>query len=468
MVPQSNWPSSASNYSKHVSDGQRGWWGFVPTVVALGVFAYSSHGLAGDRIGGAKPQLPQVGEEQALDRAQPTLKSTEQGSTILPRAEASRSSWVTLIQNLLSSPERASLAAGVGELLRQGDSTGAQQMLSAAVDLATFAIIIGDGIQDPDLQGILQAIARERQDTRLAQGVPAGDAEANASKAGEQGNGAESERMRAEAALQELHAVQGQLAALREKEVRVVELERALEQEKGRTASAIQDLSLVQEQLAAVTRSAIGAADTRDEHAREVEKGKAALLELTVQLTEAQEQLAALKASAAEAAELRGALERERGAARSAARETEALKGELVALQTSGANSTGAASSAAEEAERADAASQQLEAVQNQLSALQESEAKMQEELKQERQRSASAKGQITASEQEILALRAQLAGAAAIQEALRQEKESTVAALRDLHALQRQIADLEMRGQVVPAALLFQTTLIRDNARFW
>ena len=72
--------------------------------------------------------------------------------------------------------------------------------------------------------------------------------------------------------------MQEQLAALREKEVRVEELEHALEQEKGRTVSAIQDLNLVRGQLSAMTQNAIRAAETRDEHAREVEKGKAALV----------------------------------------------------------------------------------------------------------------------------------------------------------------------------------------------
>ncbi|WP_150117633.1 hypothetical protein [Microvirga vignae] len=361
----------------------------------------------------------------------------------------------------MSSPERSTLAADVGELLRQGDLTGARQKLEAAVDAGTFAIIIIDSIQDPKLQEMLQAMARERQDTRFAQDVPVGDVRAKGSNAGEPADATERERGRAEAALRELNAMQGQIAALREKEARVAELEHALEQEKGRTASAIQDLSLVRGQLTAMTQNASRAADKRDEHAQEVEKGKAALSELTAKLTEAQEQLATLKGSAAEAPELRAALERERAAARFAAREIETLKRELVTLQTSGVSSNGAISSASQEKERADAASQQLDAVQKQLSALRESEAKMQGQLKQERERNASVTRQLVAFQQEILALKAQAESTAAIQEALRQEKENTAAALHRVHALQGQIADLEARAEFVPAALLFQTTPI-------
>jgi DNA repair exonuclease SbcCD ATPase subunit len=372
--------------------------------------------------------------------------------------EASQREWISLFQELLSSPERTELAADVGELLRQKGLTGARQRLEAAVNAGTLAIIIGDSIQDPELQKLLQAVARERQDTRLAQGIPVADAGANGGKVGEPGDAAEKERVRAEAALQELHAVQEQLAALREKEARVVELEHKLEQEKGRTASVIQDLSLVRGQLIAMTQNAIRAAETRDEHAREVEKGKAASLELTAKLAQAQEQLVLLKGGAAEAAELRPALERERDAVKSAARELEALRRELVTLQTNAVSSAGAVSSAAQENERADATSQQLKAVQEQLSALRESEAKMQDVLKQERERSASAIRQLGASQREVLALKAQAASAAKIQEALRQEKENTAAAIRDVHALKRQIADLGAHTEFVPAALLFQT----------
>jgi myosin heavy subunit len=306
---------------------------------------------------------------------------------------------------------------------------------------------------------LLQAVARERQDTRLAQGIPVADAGANGGKVGAPGDAAEKERVRAEEALQELHAVQEQVAALREKEAKVVELEHKLEQEKGRTASVIQDLSLVRGQLTAMTQNAIRAAEPREEHAKEAEQGKAALLELTAKLAEAQEQLVLLKGSAAEKAELRPALERERDAVKSAARELEALRRELVALQTSAVSSAAAVSSATQEKERADATSQQLTAVQEQLSALRESKAKMQDELKQERGRSASVIRQLGASEREILALKAQAESAATIQEALRQEKENTAAALRDVHTLKKQIADVGAHTEFVPAALLFQTT---------
>jgi hypothetical protein len=459
MVSQSIWPSGASAYSQHVPRVRHGWWSLIITVVAVGVFACASHGLAGDEIGGAASHLNQSGEDESLDLAQPTPRLQEQGSTILPHAGTSENAWAAIIHDLMSDPERTKLAADVGELLRQGDMARARQMLNAAISLGTFAIITDDKILDPELQKLLQAKASERQATRLAQGLPADENRANRYNTDEAGGAVERERVRAEAALQELHAMQGELAALREKGGRVAELEHALEQEKGRTASATQDLSLVREQLAAMTRNAIRAADTIDEHAREVERGKAALSALTIELTEAQERLAALKGSAAEAAELRPALERERDAAKIAAREIESLRRELVTIQTSGISSTGAVRLTAQENERADAASQQLKAVQEQLSALRVGEARMQGELEQERERGASAIRQLEASQRETLALKAQATSAVAFQEALREEKENTAAALRDVHALKQQIADLGARREFVPAALLFQTT---------
>jgi hypothetical protein len=423
------------------------------------VLAYSSNGLAGDEIGGATPQLPQIGDGHAPDGTQRTPNPAEQDIAISPYVEASQRKWTSFFQELLSSPERTELAADVGELLRQKDLTGARQRLEAAVNAGTLAIIISDSIQDPELQTLLQAVARERQDTRLAQGIPVADTGANGGKVGESSDAAEKERVRAEEALQALHAAQEQLAALREKETRVVELEHKLEQEKGRTASAIQELSLVRGQLTAITQNDTRVAETRDEHAREVEKGKAALLELTAKLAEAQEQIVLLKWNAAEAAELRPALERERDAVKSAARELEALRRDLVTLQTSAVSSAAAVNSVAQEKERANATSQQLKAVQEQLSALRESKVEMQDELQQERGRSASVMRQLGASEREILALRSQAESAAAIQEALRQEKENSAAALRDVHILKKQIADVGAHTEFVPAALLFQTT---------
>jgi hypothetical protein len=341
-------------------------------------------------------------------------------------------------------------------------------MLNAAISLGTFAIITDDKILDPELQKLLQAIARERQATRLAQGLPADEDRANRNNPDEAGGAVEREWIRAEAALQELHAMQGELAALREKEARVAELEHVLEQEKGRTASAIQDLSLVREQLAAMTRNATRAADTIVEHAREVERGKAAVSALTTELTEAQEQLAVLKGSTEEAAELRLVLERERDAAKIAAREIEPLRRELVTLETSGISSTGAVSLNAQENERGDDKSHQLKAVQEQLSALRGGEARMRGELEQERGRSASAVRQLEASQRETLALKAQATSTVTFQEALRNEKENTAAALRDVRALMQQIAELGARREFVPAALLFQTTpvLLKSSTR--
>jgi hypothetical protein len=459
MVPQSSWPSSTSGYSKNVPTGRHGWWRLVAIIVALGVFPYSSRGLAGDEISGASSRLPQHGEDHALSRTGPTADVTEQDPAIFSHTEPSQGSWTSLIQSLVQSPERSALAADVGELLRQGDLTGARERLEAAIAVGTFAIILSDGIQEPDLQRLLQAMARERQDTRLAQATSGADAGANESKVGELKDAAERERVRAEAALDELHAMQGQLAALREREARVVELEHALEQEKGRNASASQDLSLVREQLSAMIDNATRAAEARDDQAREVEKVKAALSELTGKLAKAQEQLADVRGSTADTAELRATLERERDAVKLAARENESLKRELAMRQTSGVSANGAVSPVSEENERADAASRQLDAVHEQLSALQVNEAKMQDELKQERGRSASATRQLEASQKVILALKAQVASAATTQEALRQEQESSAAALRDVRALKRQISDLDAHTEFTPAALLFQTT---------
>ncbi|WP_445500846.1 hypothetical protein [Microvirga sp. G4-2] len=349
-----------------------------------------------------------------LDRAQPASDPAEQDSQ---KSYSEPSQWnaASVIQSLVSGPETTKLAAEVGELLRQGDWTGAHQILSAAVDTATFATIAIDSLRDPEVQKLLQSMARERRPPPSAQGVPAG----NGGKADGSGDAVERERIRAEAALQELHTVQ--------------------------------------EKLTAMTQDAVRAAARRDEQARELEKRKAELSELTVKLTEAQEQLARLKGSAEEAAELRAALERERGAARFSAREIESLKRQVVKLPTIGVSPSEAASSAPQEKERADAATQQLNTMRGQLAALRESEVRMQSELEQEKGRSASAARALLDSQREVLALKAQAASAAAIQEALRQEKEMTAAALREVHALKKQIADLEPRTEFVPAALLFQ-----------
>jgi hypothetical protein len=419
MVPQRSWPSSTSDGRKQALKGRRRWRGLVSAVGALGIFAYASCGLAGEE-GGTTSKLPQIRSDQMRDRAQLTPTPEEQDSQKF-YATASQRNAVSLVESLVSGPETTRLAADVGELLWQGDLVGAHQILSAAVDTGTFAKIAIDSIQDPEVQKLLQSIARERQDAPFARDVSAGNAGAIGRKAGGSGDAVERERIRAEAALQELHTVQGKLAAM--------------------------------------TQDVVRAAARRDEHARELEKGKAALSELTVKLTEAQEQLARFKGSAAEAAELRAALERERAAARFAAREIESLKRQVVKLPTIGVSPTEATSSAPQAKERAEAASQQLNTVRGQLSALRESEAKMQSELDQEKGRSASASRALLESQREILALKAQAASAAAIQESLRQEKEMTAAALREVHALKRQIADLEARTEFVPAALLFQIT---------
>lgn len=413
MVPQRSWPSSTSDDRGQAPWERRRWRGLMSAVGALGVFAYATCGLAGDG-GGTASKLPQIRSDQALDRAQLTPSSAEKDPQ-KSYAEAPQWYAASLMQSLVSGPETTNLAADVGELLRQGDLVGAHKLLSAAVDTGTLAKIAIDYIRDPEVQKLLQSIARERRDTSIDRDVSAGNTGEDRGKPGGSGDAVERERIRSEAALQE--------------------------------------------KLAAMTQDFVRAAARRDEDARELEKVKAEQVELSAKLTEAQEQLARLKESAAEAAELRAALERERGAARFAAREIETLKRQVVKLPTIGVSPTETASSAHQEKERADAASQQLNTVRDQLSALRESEAKVQSELEQEKGRSASAARALQEAQREILSLKAQAASAAAIQEALRDEREMTAAALREVHALKKQIADLEARTEFVPASLLFQTT---------
>jgi hypothetical protein len=459
MIPQRSWPSGISNYGKQDLTALCGWWALMPIAVALSTFAYSSHGFASDAASRATYRPPVVGSAQTEDHAQLISDPAEQRPAAFPYPYESQKDLASLIKLLVSGPGRTELAANVGKLLLQGDLTGAQQMLSAALDVGTLAVFIVDVIQDPEVQGTLQAIAREHQGASLDSRVYANDAGVGGAKGGEPRDAAERERAHADAALQELHAAQEQLAASREKETRVAELELALELEKERTASAMQDLGHVREQLAAMAQEVTRAADTRDEYEREVKGAKTALMDLTMRFTAAQEQLASLKQSAAEAVELRATLERGNDAAASSAREMAALKEQLATLQTSRVDTVRPVSTAVQEKEQADAASQQLNAVRGQLSTFREREAKMQSELEQEKERSASATRQLDAFQKENLSLKNQAALAVTIQDALRQEKENTAAARRDVQVLKRQIADLEARTEFVPAALLFQST---------
>jgi hypothetical protein len=378
--------------------------------------------------------------------------------------KAPESDWTSVLKGLLTSPERVELVADVGELLQQRDLAGARKRLDAALDAGTLAILISDDIQDTELQRLLQAIARERHDTQLATGVPVGDIGADRRDGREPSDPVKKERARAEATLQELHAVQEQLAASRANEVRVGELERALEQEKGRTASAVKDLILVRQHLTAMEQNAERDADARDWHARELERSKAERAELAAKLTLAHEQLAAFRRSTQEAAELRSSLERERDAAKFAKEQIESLRRELVTRQTSSISSTEVVYSAVKECERVGGTSEQFEAVQERLTGLQKALAKMQDELNQEKDRSASAIHQLGAFQRETIALRVQAAGFATIQEELRQEKENTAVALGALETLKRRIVVPEAHEVFIPSALLFRATPVLLN----
>jgi hypothetical protein len=429
----------------------------VLMIFAVSLFACSSQSLAGDEIGKAVPQLAQLEENPIQGPAQPTPNWVGQYSAPHSGVKVSQRDWASLFESLLTSPERTQLAGDVGEALRRKDLSGAGRRLDAAVSAGTLAILIRDDIQDPVLQYLLQAVARERSDSRLASGLPPAGVGSVAGDSGVRGDAAEKERVRAEAALQELRTLQEQLAVSRKNEARVGELEHELEREKGRTASAVQDLNALHGQLTAMAQDKISAAEMRDAYAREAEQGKAAVSELASKLTAAQQQLAILEGRATEARELRLALEQERNAAEVAAGEIDSLRRELVLRQSGGVSPAGAGSSAAQEQKRAGAALEQSGTVRDELTALEESRAKMQGELDHERERSTSLSHQLAISQREILALKAQAAGAATTQEALRHEKEKTAAALRDLEAVKRQVKDLEVRPGFVPAAVIFQ-----------
>ncbi|MGF9761740.1 hypothetical protein AAII07_41810 [Microvirga sp. 0TCS3.31] len=384
----------------------------------------------------------------------------EQDAGIFSNAEVPQRSWATLIRDLLVGPGRTALAADVAELLRRHDYTGAQQRLEAAVDIGTFAIIISDGIQDPALQEVLQAFARQRQDALLSQGARVGDEGVDGGKADKLGDAAVGKSVGSEAALKEQQMMREQLAASREKEARVAELEYAVEQEKERVASLTRALDSTQELLASTIQDATRAAEIRDEDAREKERANAARLELTLRLTAAHEQIEALQKIVAKAGELQTALERERELASHSARETNALKTQLAILQKTRPSATDTEGSAAREKRQTDAAVHQLNALWDQTVTLRASEAKMQDELQQEKERSAAMARQLETVQKESATLAEQVRNAAAIEAALQLEKEKVAAASHDLSSLRKQIALLEKNTEFIPAVLIFQTPL--------
>lgn len=459
MIPQRSWLPGISGFSKQDSKAVWAWWASMPFAVALGALAFSSHGFASDAAGTAASRPFETGSSQREYHAQLVSDPAEQSPPASRHNGSSQKDWATLLKLMVSGPERTELAANVGELLQRGDLTGAQQMLSAAVEAGTFAVAIVDSIRDPEVQRTLQAIARERRGASLETGVHTGDADVDGAEGSEPGDAAERERVRAEAALQELHAAQEQLTALREKEARASALEQALEQEKERTASATQDLDHARKQLAAMAEQVTRAADERDERVREVEAAKAALVDLTIRLRAAQEQLAILMESPAVTGASSADLERENDAADLAAREIAALKEQLVTLRTGQVDNSRLINSVAQEKSRADAVSQQLGTLQDQLSALRAREAKIQDELKQERENSASLTRRLVDTQRELASQTIRAASVAEAQGRLRQEKERTAAALREVDALKRQIADLGASAKFKPAALPVRTT---------
>jgi len=461
MVPQISWLSGTSTRIRSVPMEESGRGRLRLSIVAAALFACSSHSLARDELGGAVPRLPQGSEVSPRDSAQSPTNHAERDNVVSPRIDASQRDWPSLFHSLLASPGRTELAADVGKALQQNDFDGARQRLSLAVNAGTLAILIGDDIHNPELQSLLLAVAREQHDSQLTARIQAGEVTSNAMNGKGPGDTAEKERVRAEAAVQELRTVREQLEALKEKEARAVELEQSLEQERGRTASAAQDLNLMRGQLTAMAQNAISASDARDAYAREAERNKAALVELAAKLTAAQEQLAALEGSAAEATELRLALAREREAAKASAGEIDSLRRELVSRETERAGSAGAGDSTHIGREPASVTPEHSRVGQGEPADLRASEAKLQNELNQERERSASVVQQLSASQREILALKAQVAGIAAIKEALRQEKENTATALRDREALEEQVKAFDMYTAFIPGTLIFQTTPI-------
>jgi myosin heavy subunit len=429
----------------------------VPVVVASGFITYSSYGLAGQEVGGATPRSVEAEADKTLGPLQQTDNSAEQRSALVPYLELSEKEWAIFLQSFVSSPERSELLSELGERLRQGDLTGAQQLLSATIDASTLALAIFDSIQNPALQAALQTIARERQGAAASKDASDGHQKVNEANASEHSSVAEGKSVHGDAALQELHTLREQLAASREKEARVAELEHAVEQEKERAASVARELNLVQGQLASITRDALKAADTQGEHARERDQANAARLELTMRLTAAREQIGALQKSAAEAAQLKTTLERERELSRLSAQEMDALKTQLATLQRGRPSAADVENSATREKRQADAALQQLNALQDKLAAFRASEAKMQDELQQERERNAATARQMEATQKESATLAAQVRNTAELRATLQQEKEKVAAMSRDLASLRREVIVLEKGTEFVPATVIFQ-----------
>jgi hypothetical protein len=464
MISQNRWPRSILDYSKlgiQSSKGQGGWLSLISVVVVSSLIVHSSPSLAGEEDGGAIFQPHKVEAGSAQDLEQTRSFAVEHGSAEVPRTETSRGDWASILERFMSRPQSAELAANLGELLRRGDLSAAQDMLIDALNVGTFAIYINNDIQDPTLQAMLQTVARKRHDTRVAQGISANDSGGNGGKAADFAAIAERERVRADMALQELRIVQEQLAASRQQTARLAEVEHVLEEEKERVASAARQLDHAQKQNIDIKAQIGKAANEREEHAREMERLNAAHTDLSAKLTAAHEKIAKLERSSAEAANLQTALEREKRLTTSTMLDLESLKGQLATLQRDRSKATALEATEAQERQQADTALQQLNALQSQLAAVQTRNAKMQSELKQEGERSAGLTRQLDAALEQVANLARQVATENENQHLWQQEREKVATAVRELNALRRHIGILEHYTEFLPSAVVFQMPFI-------
>jgi hypothetical protein len=277
-----------------------------------------------------------------------------------------------MLQSLATSGERRELIGKLEALIRQGDVAGAKQLLSAAVEMGSLAVIMIDHIDEPGLRASLQTLVTEGQNTaspvspgRAGDGVALSEAELAESK-----KALERERDRADAAVQELNALQGQLAAVRTSEA---ELTRVLEQEKSRSTAVAREVETARSQLATLKAAEVSVAEQKAAAAREKERADAA----QSQLGNMRDQLASLEAkAAAEASGLKAALRQETERSASVARELEGAKNELASLRSVESKASDLNAVLEQEKQRSVSYARELEAAREQLAILKASEAK--------------------------------------------------------------------------------------------
>jgi hypothetical protein len=448
MVRGSIWPC-LMDCCKHILAGpaarpQRP--GLILAMAVTGLMIGPWYGLTEECVAGESQPRFEHESTDAMMILHSGTAPAEQDTAEAPRTGEPQPYWVVALQRPIATDGRGALIARLGTMIREGNSTGARQFLSAAVETGTLAFMMLLHFDDPALHARLQEMAANglNEPVYALPSVVAVDVTTMAKSAN-----AGVEPPVQEESSAPLNAAHEQLTALEMSKTRVAELEATLEQEKGRTASARHDVERANRQLAEMSESVANVAALKDEVAREKDRAEAALLELT----DVRQQLSVLKGSAAEAVELREKLAQEKDRSDSVAQERDALEQQLTNMKLDRVKIVEIENAAAHEKQRADAALQQLDAIQDKLATLNASELKKQDDIEREKERGALMAEQLESAQSEIATLKVNLNNLGDVNEALRQEKEEAVAALRGQQMVRGQLATLRS-GTAKPDAL--------------